>query len=347
LQLVKTYGIFKNCFKNYMDSQTTQLYQTAFQRIEQADKILLVTHYNPDGDGLSCVCAMAEYLKLIHKDYFIYCYNQPAATFEFLPNIEQFNYHHEASELPEVPNFNNFDLILVFDCGSLSRTRLEVEIKTRTPNQFVIEFDHHPKIEDYADLEIRDHQAAATTELVYHFFKTNRLKMNRNIANCLLTGILTDTANFLYPSTSESTIKISSEMLSLGAKLPQITESTLRTKSLEAMKLWGKIMSNLQINPKYNLAITVLTQSDLNGGSINSEELEGLSNFLGNLYGVKAIMLLREEADGKIRGSLRTADQATDLTRLAHLLGGGGHAKAAGFTIEGKLIKSENSWRVE
>lgn len=329
-----------------MDELTLKRYQQAAQKVEAAHKILLVTHYNPDGDGLSCVCAMAEYLKLIQKDFYLYCYSQPATTFEFLPNLEQIHFHNETQVGSDLPQFESFDLIIVFDCGSLSRTRLETEISSRTANQFVLEFDHHPKMEDYSDLEIRDQHAAATTELVYHFFKINHLKMNKNIANCLLTGILTDTANFLYPSTSELTIKISSEMLSLGAKLPQITENTLRTKSLEAMKLWGKIMSNLQINPKYNLAMTVLTQKDLNGSSINSEELEGLSNFLGNLYGVKAIMLLREEADGNIRGSLRTADQATDLSSLAHLLGGGGHAKAAGFTITGKLIKTENSWKV-
>lgn len=330
-----------------MNEQISRLLRQAYSKISEANNILLVTHFNPDGDGLSCVCAMTELMKQLGKNYYAYCHSQPASTFDFLPNLEKIHFHHENNQSPDLENFNQYDLIIVFDCGSLNRTKLTEEISNRLPSQFVIEIDHHPKIEDYADLEIRDSQAAATTEIVYHFFKTNQIKINKNIANCLLTGILTDTANFLYPSTSESTIKISSEMLSLGAKLPQITENTLRTKSLSAMKLWGKIMSNLQINPKYNLAFTVLTQSDLNGGLINNEEIEGLSNFLGNLYGVKGIMLLREEADGTIRGSLRTADQATDLSKLAQKLGGGGHAKAAGFTIDGRLEQTEKGWIIK
>lgn len=327
-----------------MTEQIQNLYRQAWNKIKTAENILLVTHYNPDGDGLSSVCAMIELLKLENKRYFAYCHDEPPKNFDFLPNLEKINFYGDKST--ELENFSQFDLIIIFDCGSLSRTKLTEEIINKQNNQFVIEMDHHPKIDDFSDLEIRNSRAAATAEIVYYFFKANQLRINKNIANCLLTGILTDTANFLYPATSEETIKISSELLSMGAKLPQITESTLRNKSLEAMKIWGKIMANLLINQKYNFAITALTLEDINGFDIKSEELEGLSNFLGNLYGVRGILLLREEKDGIIKGSLRTSDPDVDLSKLAQQLGGGGHAKAAGFSLVGRLEKLENGWKI-
>ncbi|KKR19816.1 MAG: DHH family protein [Parcubacteria group bacterium GW2011_GWE2_39_37] len=332
-----------------MNEQTINLYKQAFNKIMKAQNILLVTHQRPDGDALSSICAMIEFMKINNKSFFAYSQDEPAKTFNFLPNIELINFDVKMKKLPEeqLANFGSFDLIIVLDCGSVSRTNLGIEISKRQPNQFVIEFDHHPKISDYANLEIRDTKISATAELVYYFFKINQVRINRNMANCILTGILTDTANFLYPSTSEMTVKISSEMMSLGAKLPQITENTLRNKSLAAMRLWGKIMSSLQINPKYNFATTILTKADMAEHAVDPEELEGISGFLSNLYGVNGIMLLQESGNGIIRGNLRTSSPDVDLSKLARMLGGGGHAKASGFTIEGEMVKTEEGWKIK
>jgi phosphoesterase RecJ-like protein len=244
-------------------------------------------------------------------------------------------------------DFSDFDLIVVLDCGSLSRTKIDDLIINRNKNQFVIEFDHHPKVDDYADLEIREPKAAATAELVYHFFKENKIYLNKIIANTLITGVITDTANFLYPQTSEATIKAASDLVRLGAQLPRITNSTLRNKSLEAMRLWGRIMADLKINPRYNLAVTILPKEEFEKFNIDTEELEGVSGFLSNLKGVTGVVFLREEGDGFIRGSLRTSHPTLDISKLARLLGGGGHAKASGFAIKGKLKLINNNWHIE
>ena len=165
------------------------------------------------------------------------------------------------------------------------------------------------------------------------------------MANCILTGILTDTGNFLYPSTSPQTINIASEMLKAGARLPQIMENTWRNKSIASMKAWGKAMFNLQINKKYNLALTVLLNEDV-PDEVTEDDLDGMSGFLSNLGKVNGLMLLRELKDGKIKGSLRTSKPDIDMSRLAVMLGGGGHARAAGFTIEGRLEKTGEGWKI-
>jgi phosphoesterase RecJ-like protein len=181
-------------------------------------------------------------------------------------------------------------------------------------------------------------------ELVYKFFKANKIRTNKNIATCILSGILTDSGNFLYQSTSDKTIEISGEMLKYGANLPQILENTWRNKSLPALKVWGTAFSRLKFNKKYGIAFSVLTLEDIKG--IDEEDLEGISNFLGNLEEAKAVLLLREQKDGTIRGSLRSSHPTVDVSLLARRLGGGGHAKASGFTIEGKMEKIEKGWKI-
>ena len=111
------------------------------------------------------------------------------------------------------------------------------------------------------------------------------------------------------------------------------------------MKAWGKALARLKINQRYNFGFTVLKTQDI-PMEITEEELDGMAGFLSNLSGVNAIMLLREIPDGTIKGSLRAIKPNLNVNHLAKILGGGGHAKAAGFTIEGKLEKTEKGWKI-
>jgi bifunctional oligoribonuclease and PAP phosphatase NrnA len=315
-------------------------YKSAFNEISQAKNILLVTHYNPDGDALSSLCAMSDLLIAMDKKFTAFCYDKPPFQFNFLPHVEKITSQMNKTD------FSKFDLIITLDCGSLSRTKLVSEILAREKNQKTIEFDHHPKIDNFSDIEIRLPKASSTTEVLYLFMRKNNISINKNIANCILTGILTDTGNFLYPSTSDRAIKIASEMLVYGARFPVILKNTWRNKSLPAMNIWGKAMNNLQINKKYNIAFSIINYTDIEESGATEEELEGLPGFLSNLHGVKALLWMREEKNKIIKGSLRTKDDNIDISTLAKLLGGGGHAKASGFSIKGKLQKNKLNWKI-
>jgi phosphoesterase RecJ-like protein len=244
---------------------------------------------------------------------------------------------------------DSYDLVITLDCSNLSRTGLAAELSRRPKHQYVIEIDHHPKLDEYSDLELRYPWSSSTAELVYYFIKANKIKFNKNLANCVLTGILTDTGNFLYPSTSEKTVKIASEMLVYGARFPRIIENTWRNKSLSAMKIWGKALNNLKINPRYRIGYTVLTRDEIASSGATEEDLEGISGFLSNLEGIRALLVLREESDGRLKGSLRTTKPDVDVSLLAGFLGGGGHSKAAGFVVDSlelnKLLEPESEYR--
>jgi len=319
-------------------------HKEALKKIKESKNILLVTHVHPDGDALSSICAMIEFLEKNNKKYFAYCQDKPIENFSFMPQIDKIIFDKKFLG----DDLSAFDLIITLDCGSLHRTGLNLEIKdliSKRSNNFIIEIDHHPKVDCFSDLEIRDSEAAATTEILYDFFKINKIKITKNIANCILTGILTDTANFLYPSTSNKTINISSEMLTCGAKFPQITRETWYNKNLDSMRLWGIALKKLKINKKYNIAFSVLTKEEIKKSKDNKDIFDSIAGFLGNLYKVKGIMLLREE-DGHVKGSLRTSCSNVDISLLAKMFGGGGHEKASGFLIEGSLCCDENKYKV-
>lgn len=314
--------------------------QKAFKKIKEANNVLLICHERPDGDSISSVCALAELMEILNKKYLPFCVDAPENIFSYLPHFEKIAIGRDNLD------FAAFDLIIILDCGQLARAGIAKEVESRRPNQFVIEFDHHPKIHDYADLSIKIPEAASTTEILYQFFKNNKIKMNKKMANCILTGISTDTGNFLYPSTSNQTITIASEMLTRGAQLPQIVQNTWYNKSLDSMKLWGLAMSKLVINKKYNLAFSVLTLDEIKEFQADDDVFTAMVGFMSNLPDVKGVMLLREEEGGKLKGSLRSAHPTADLSKLAFALGGGGHPKTSGFIMEGKLEVIEGRYQI-
>lgn len=323
----------------------------AYLQIKKAKRVLVVSHVSPDGDALSSVGAILELLKILDIECVAFCGGRRTSTFDYLPHAEKI-----LQDEKEIGDLETFDLIITLDCGSLSRTGLSDEIKkakSAKPETYIIEFDHHPKVDDYADLEIRDPEKAATVEIIYNFLKENKVVINKNLANCILTGIMTDTGNFLYPNASDENLEIASKMMSLGAQFPKIINSTLRNQNIFTMKLWGMAMNNLKISKKYNIAYSVITDEDLEKLGPKEETkqyLEGdifgdIAGFLGNLAEVKAIMFLRQDGD-RIKGSLRTSRPDMDISGLAQYLGGGGHPKASGFSLEGRIVKKGDSWEI-
>lgn len=317
-----------------------EIYIKAYNHIKEAHNILIVAHDRPDPDALASMCALMELFNILNKKFTAFCHDLPPSQFKWLPNIDKITNDRKAFD------FKDFDLIIALDCGSLNRTNLSAEIKNKNEKQFIIEFDHHPKVDNYSDLEVRDPAKSATAEILYWLFKFNKIKITKNVANSLLTGLLGDTGNFIYPSTSNQTMQIASELLSSGARFPKVYEGTWRNKSLDAMKLWGKAIANLEINKKYNIAVTLLSYEDLNSSQASDEEMEGIAGFLSNLDSVNGLIMLREDSPGLIRGSLRTARHDVNIAHLAGFLGGGGHQKAAGFKLQGQIQKTDKGYEI-
>lgn len=310
------------------------------QALLQAENILLISHKNPDGDTLSAACALMQYLRRADKPHAAFCATAINQNLTFLPQIEYF-----VSD-PRIFQNHRFDTIVVFDSGDLLYAGVDEHLRSLAYSPTLINIDHHPTNEFYGRHNLVLPEAASTTEILYRFFKINNLKIDKYIATCLLTGIVTDTAHFSNPATSASALKIAAELLRLGANLNLIRGWTLKNKTLTGLKLWGRVLSRLRKNEKYDLAFTILTANDLKDYALPNEEVEGLTNFLNNLGEAKIVCLLKENEDGIIRVSLRASDPEIDVSQLAKSFGGGGHAKAAGFSVKGKLAEIEGHWQI-
>ena len=216
---------------------------------------------------------------------------------------------------------------------------------------YIIEFDHHEHQESYADLEVRLPDRASTTEIIYEFFRANDKKINKVIASCILIGLMSDTGHFVHPNSSSKALEVSSQMLLCGASLKKISNYIKGENTLAALKIWGKVLSTLKVDPETKFAFVALSEEDLlefqaekESGAIHSI-FSDIVSFISYLAGVSVALLLREEK-GRVKGSLRANNSSIDVSNLAALFGGGGHKRAAGFSLEGKLKKTKNGWSV-
>jgi phosphoesterase RecJ-like protein len=309
-----------------------------YQAIVSAKKVLLVTHYSPDGDAVASLSAMMSIMEALGKDYLAWCADKIEARFLWLPHLAKVS----SADLGD--NLAGADLIITLDCGTLSRTHLATKIKARASWQIVAEIDHHQPMEAEADLILRRPEAASTTEVIFAWLKINNLPINNDVAQAILTGVATDTGNFMYSSTSERSLAIASEMLNKGVSWSRVTSLSKPQYSLEAVKLWGLALSRLKINQRYQIAFTVLTLADVADMALAETMVEELPGWLSRLSDVKAVLLLKELPGNIIKGSWRACQDGVDVAKLANYLGGGGHIKASGFQLSGKLKQTANSW---
>ena len=314
-------------------------YDEIIQALKKARRVLAVTHINPDGDALGSLCFFCELVKQFGIECVKYCAGPLPQSLEFLPGFSEII--TDKSGLSVV----DFDLIVSLDCATVARTNLETEIFNRSTEQTFIEIDHHEATKKVADLEVREPRAASTTEILFHIAASSDIKITPPMATCLLTGIVTDTASFIHPTTSRQTMTAAANMLGAGANISRIGDQTSRKKMTD-LKLWGIALSRLKKNPRYDMVYTVLTAEDLQACQADADSLEGIAGFLSGLEDASAIMILYDFGQGLIRGSFRSTKTSVDVARLARLFGGGGHKQAAGFSVPGKLVFLNNQWRV-
>jgi len=327
--------------------------QLAYKKLLVAKRLLIIGHTSPDADALASMGAMIEVAESLGLGTYAYADHKPQGAYSFINNE-----HLISSEEPA--DLRVYDIILILDCGSVSRTGLELRLrnlvsaakeKRISERPYIIEFDHHEPQDSIADLEIREVNKAATTEIIYHFLKSNNLSISKTLADCILIGLMTDTGHFLHANSSREALAVSSEMLLRGASLPKIINKTLHNKSFATLKVWGRALENMKFDPVSGFASSALVEAEL-AELLTPEERQtqvdlfgDIVSFLSCLSGVRVALLLREE-NGRVKGSLRTTTEEVDVAKLAQNWGGGGHKKAAGFSIEGKLKETETGWKI-
>lgn len=310
--------------------------------LKQSDDFLLIAHDRPDGDTIGSALALYLYLKKLKKTVGLICPKEVPEVFSFLKGCQYFKTDFL---------FGDYQSVVLVDNGDLRRTGFDQRIKKyQRLKKRIINIDHHHQndIWKVANLNLVEQEVSSTAEIIYHLFTAiDESLIDADIATALLTGIYTDTGGFQHPTTSEQSLIISAKLLSRGAKLKLISENFSGHHSLSMLKLWGIALKNIKTNHKLGIMTSVITQKDIKKTDSDEEDLAGVVNMMSATPEAGIALLLYETKDGKIRGSLRTDRDKVDVSVLATHLGGGGHKRASGFTVEGRLVVRDGIVEIE
>ncbi len=308
--------------------------------VSSYDNFLLICHERPDGDSIGALLAMGEILSSLGKKFLSVSRDEVPQVFRFLKG---------SGQIKKDFLLGDFEAVILLDNGDFKRTgfadRLISLKKKKVP---IVNIDHHVKSDLWkvASLNCVKTEASSTCEIIYDIITVLGVEITPSIATALLAGIFNDTGGFRHSNTRPRVLEISSCLLNKGAKLKEISKNMANSRSVAMLKLWGIALSRLLFNPTLDLVYSVITWDDLQKAGAGEEDASGLVNLINSIPGAKFALLLYETADGKIKGSFRTELDGLDLAKLANFFGGGGHKKAAGFSITGKLKQTGGRWQV-
>lgn len=301
----------------------------AHKVLQNAQRVLIVAHQKPDGDAIGASLGLWHWLNENNKETEIYCRNDVPDQFLFLPGADKIKSNSDLFK-------QQWDVVIVCDSGDLKYAGIHEHVADLHEDTVLINIDHHASNQNFGHYNLVNSKASSTAEVVFNFFREIEYEINKEIAKCLLTGVFTDTGGFSNAATNERALYMAAEFSAKGASLSDVYRATVSNKNLEVMKLWGKVLSRLRQN-EFGIAHTYVLKTDLYEGGLNEEAVAGLSNYLSHLKDAKAVFVIFERDDGQIKVSMRTFRDDIDLSKLALAVGGGGHKKASGFTVPGRL----------
>lgn len=312
--------------------QTAQEIGTA---IEKAHNIVLITHKNPDGDAAGSALAFYEMLRKREKKVTVFCVDPWPESFYFLPNNEEVV--HEFS-------VQDFDLGIILDCGADYMSQIhESHAQMFGGNYPLINIDHHPSNDGFGKWNLIDTEAASTTEILTRMFEFLDWKITPKIATCLMTGLYTDTGSLKHSNATAEVHRVAAKLLRCGARLHDIIRYVFKNTKPEVLRLWGRILHRISQTAE-GITLSYVTDQDFRETGTTKADTTGVIDYLNAVPDAKFSLLLSQVGE-QVKGSMRTLQEDVDLNEIAGKLGGGGHKKAAGFTLAGKL-QMETRFRI-
>ncbi|MFH1012765.1 MAG: bifunctional oligoribonuclease/PAP phosphatase NrnA [Candidatus Peregrinibacteria bacterium] len=303
--------------------------------ITRANRILIIPHKLPDGDTLGAALALYQTFKEMGKAPEVVCLDPPAEVFAFMPNIEIVQVGEPRLE---------HEAYFILDAGATHLTGFnETHPQLFDKSLPVVNIDHHPTNEFYGKYNIVIPKAASTTAILFELLSALKIPIGRQTATCLLTGLYTDTGSFQHSNTTSEVLRIAGKLLARGANVRTIAKDIFNTTKISTMRLWGRVLKNIDQTDE-NVTISVITEKDFKDCQANYDEVTGVVDYVNSVPGAPYSVILTER-DGKVKGSMRTLQEDMDVAAIAANYGGGGHTKAAGFTVPGHLER-EVRWKV-
>lgn len=309
----------------------TNEYTQLKELLSTPKNIVIVPHINPDGDAMGSCLGLYHYLNKRHHTTCVVAPNDYPDFLKWLPaedSVIKYDTHSvQANGLIE-----KADLIFTLDFNSLSRIG-GMQVPLENADATFILIDHHQQPGNYAKFVYSDVSMSSTCEMVYHFIdQLNDLhKLDKDIATCLYTGIMTDTGSFRFPSTSATTHRVVAHLIECGANHSQIHNNIYDSNTLDNIQLLGCALSNLNVLPEYKTAYITLSSEELERHNFKKGDTEGFVNYGLSIKGiVLAVIFIENKPEGIIKISLRSKGDFSVNEFSREHFSGGGHINAAG-----------------
>ncbi|MDR3344009.1 MAG: bifunctional oligoribonuclease/PAP phosphatase NrnA [Oscillospiraceae bacterium] len=301
-------------------TQSLNLLQTA-AFLQGAEDILILTHANPDGDTLGSGFALLRGLRSMAKRVRLFCPDEIPPKFSFMADgIKYADYEPKT--------------IIAVD---LADAKLLAHAQADFPIIHLC-IDHHGAGKPYAENAFVDPTAAAAAELIYDLLREINAPITPSIADCLYTGISTDTGCFRYSNTTARTLRIAAKLMEYGARAAELNRRYFETKRKTYFSLERMALENLHVHERGRYAVTALTRAMYDECGASEDEAEQIAAIPRQVEGVLVGATLKEKKSGGFKVSLRSY-APVDASAIARRLGGGGHARAAGCTIDTPLLE--------
>jgi phosphoesterase RecJ-like protein len=285
------------------------------------DNILILCHKNPDGDTLGSAAALAHALAGMGKKAYIACHNRIPAKYDYL-------------NIPLAEEGAEIDFVVSVDVAGIN---LLGDSLMEYAHKINLCIDHHGSNGEYAKYLCLKADYPAAAQLMYEVLCEMGCEITPHIADCLYTGILTDTGCFKYSSTTPLTHIIGARLMELGAQHTMLVEKFFMSKTRKAVQLERYMMNNLEYYFDDRCALLVLTREAILDIQPDPTDLDGLSSMPRDFEGVDISILIRPlREEGSYKLSIRTGE-TVDACAIASALGGGGHIRAAGCEVIGSI----------
>ncbi len=297
--------------------------------LREADKLLVVTHENPDGDALGSLVAMQGILTTLGKDCLMFIDED-----EF-PLPPEYRFLPLAGLVSEPPADLQQRTVVFLDCGNLERTPAQA---FRRAGIHLLNIDHHHDNTQFGTVNLVVPAASCTAEIIWDLMGALGVAPTGTVADALYVGLITDTGRFMYANTGRRAHLMAADLIDAGVDVHELYRRVYEGVPYGKLALLARGLANIERYDDGRLTMSALSASDFRDSGAEESYSEGVIDYLRAVQGTAVAALIRERIGngqaGARKVSLRASDDRVDVSAIARAQGGGGHRRAAGFTTE-------------
>ena len=294
-------------------------------------KVVIIPHKSPDGDAMGSTLGLYHFLQKLNHEAVVIAPNEFPDFLAWLPASEKvLIYEKEKEKTAQI--ILEADLVFTLDFNVLHRTGEMEQVLKKVTAPFIM-IDHHQKPDDYAKYMFSDTKYGSTCEMLYHFIVSlgNKDLIDKTIATCIYTGIVTDSGSFRFPSTTSTTHRVVADLIDIGIENGAIHNNLFDNSSYNRLQLLGQALQNMRIKFDKKTSYITLSQKELDQNHYVKGDTEGIVNYGLSIKGVVFAAIFIEHRDENIIKISFRSQGDFDVNQFARThFNGGGHINAAG-----------------